>query len=257
MEGYGELSRQGWMRTTLSTGKTNKLNKWTEKYFVLEGPVLHFYLKNTDTEPKGSINLHDVSKVSDIRLDSTRKQKQFIFSVTWTVEHETDDKDEAINPTDNNQTLSPNSSEKGRRWLGRRKTKEGHKKNGNLSPGSKVTALDCCVLYLCLSGWFYVLGHIQDYETLFHVVILSKLHYHQGGSFHCGWSAGRYIYINIYIYTYIYIYVCIYIYVYIYAYIYDIFIYIYIYNIYKGAFTAGAGLIAGAAGIYKFIYMYM
>lgn len=142
MEGYGELSRQGWMKTNLS--KINKLNKWSEKYFVLEGPVLHFYLKNTDTEPKGSIILHDVCKVSDIRLESTRKQKQFIFSVTWSVENEVDDRDEAINPTDINQTPSEHTLEKEklspRRLLGRRKNKEEQKRSGKSFNGSKVAA---------------------------------------------------------------------------------------------------------------------
>jgi hypothetical protein len=42
-----------------------------------------------------------------------------------------------------------------------------------------INALNCCVHYLCLRGWIYVIyvEHI-DYETLFHVVILSKHHHH-------------------------------------------------------------------------------
>ena len=42
-----EPSRQGWMRTTMS--KMSKINKWADRYFVLHGPVLYYYLKNTDT----------------------------------------------------------------------------------------------------------------------------------------------------------------------------------------------------------------
>ena len=35
------------MRTTMS--KMSKINKWADRYFVLHGPVLYYYLKNTDT----------------------------------------------------------------------------------------------------------------------------------------------------------------------------------------------------------------
>ena len=42
-----EPSRQGWMRTTMS--KMSKINKWADRYFVLHGATLYFYLKNTDT----------------------------------------------------------------------------------------------------------------------------------------------------------------------------------------------------------------
>jgi PH domain len=42
-----EPSRQGWMRTTMS--KMSKINKWADRYFVLHGATLYYYLKNTDT----------------------------------------------------------------------------------------------------------------------------------------------------------------------------------------------------------------
>ena len=29
--------------------KMSKINKWADRYFVLHGPVLYYYLKNTDT----------------------------------------------------------------------------------------------------------------------------------------------------------------------------------------------------------------
>jgi hypothetical protein len=42
------------MRTTMS--KMSKINKWADRYFVLHGPVLYYYLKNTDTV----INMMDI-----------------------------------------------------------------------------------------------------------------------------------------------------------------------------------------------------
>jgi hypothetical protein len=47
---------------------------------------------------------------------------------------------------------------------------------------SLAVAIQVCVHYLCLIGRIYVLyvGHV-DYETLFHVVILSKHHHHHSG----------------------------------------------------------------------------
>jgi hypothetical protein len=42
-----EPSRQGWMRTTMS--KMSKINKWADRYFVLHGATLYYYLKSTDT----------------------------------------------------------------------------------------------------------------------------------------------------------------------------------------------------------------
>lgn len=47
MDENQEPSRQGWMRTTM--GKMIKINKWADRYFVLHGPVLYYYMKNTDT----------------------------------------------------------------------------------------------------------------------------------------------------------------------------------------------------------------
>jgi hypothetical protein len=50
---------------------------------------------------------------------------------------------------------------------------------GMVSPIRYTNALNFCSLLKSLRGWVYVfyIGHRQDYETLFHVVILIK-HYH-------------------------------------------------------------------------------
>jgi len=84
-------SRQGWLRTSMS--KMSKVNRWADRYFVLQGPVIYYYLKNTDTEPKGTMVLQEACKVSDIRSDVNKKRKQFVFSITWPAEHD-DDRDD-------------------------------------------------------------------------------------------------------------------------------------------------------------------
>ena len=143
--------RQGWVRTT--SQRMSKANKWADRYFVLQGPVLYFYLKNTDTEPKGTLVLQEACKVSDIRSDVNKKRKQFVFSITWPAEHDTDEKDEASNQKDaagaDGADSPPKHSQQlkeKKRFLSRSKGKtddtNGSKKNdnGQLS-GRKVAAL--------------------------------------------------------------------------------------------------------------------
>ena len=52
-----EISKEGWMRTTMS--KMSRANKWADRFFILRGPVLFFYLKATDSVSDSSF--HSVS----------------------------------------------------------------------------------------------------------------------------------------------------------------------------------------------------
>jgi hypothetical protein len=67
METEIEPCRQGFLKTTTDLpNKWNKATKWTQKYFVLYGPVLYHYLANIDSEPEGTISLQKSCIVSDV-----------------------------------------------------------------------------------------------------------------------------------------------------------------------------------------------
>eukprot|EP01032_Pedospumella_encystans_P021487 gene21487-24373_t len=73
--------------------KGGRVNVWGERYFVLKGYTLYYYVKSTDSEPKGSFPLQATSTVSSITEDSNKKRKQFTFRITWKVDDE-DEKDD-------------------------------------------------------------------------------------------------------------------------------------------------------------------
>ena len=112
--------------------KMSKINKWADRYYVLQGPVLYYYLKNTDTEPKGTLVLQEACKVSDIRSDVNKKRKQFVFSIIWPAEQETDDHkdgkdaDKAGDGGDSSPSKhkSEKQSQDKKRFLGRGKGKD-------------------------------------------------------------------------------------------------------------------------------------
>ena len=58
----------------------------------------HVFVYFVMQEPKGTINLQDACKVSDIRSDINKKRKQFVFSITWPNDNDADDKDESNSP---------------------------------------------------------------------------------------------------------------------------------------------------------------
>mmetsp|Transcript_20104 Transcript_20104/g.19407 ORF Transcript_20104/g.19407 Transcript_20104/m.19407 type:complete len:727 (+) Transcript_20104:190-2370(+) len=73
-----EPNRHGWMTITMS--KMSKQNKWAKRWFVLIGPVLYCYNNSTDMELKGTFDLTDTCKVSNIQSE---KGKDFVFSITF------------------------------------------------------------------------------------------------------------------------------------------------------------------------------
>ena len=75
--------KAGWMRK-----KSNKLNVWGERYFLLKDSTLSYYLKQRDPEPKDSLTLHPLCRVSEIKSDVTKKRKQFLFKVVFPSEAE-------------------------------------------------------------------------------------------------------------------------------------------------------------------------
>ncbi|MDA7675243.1 START domain-containing protein, partial [Akkermansiaceae bacterium] len=72
------IGKEGWMRKHGS-----RVNIWGDRYFVLRGQTLHYYLKPTDTEPKGFYTLLSTCKVSDISSDEYKKKKQYVFRLSW------------------------------------------------------------------------------------------------------------------------------------------------------------------------------
>ena len=97
--------------------------------------------------------MQDACKVSDIRSDISKKRKQFVFSITWPSEHETDDKEEFPSPANASSSSNGNGIEahssgtikekEKKRILGRKRSTDDTKKddrNNHLS-NSKVAAL--------------------------------------------------------------------------------------------------------------------
>mmetsp|Transcript_5295 Transcript_5295/g.8634 ORF Transcript_5295/g.8634 Transcript_5295/m.8634 type:complete len:795 (-) Transcript_5295:691-3075(-) len=84
MDANGEVIYAGMLRK-----KGGRVNVWGERYFVLKDYTLHYYVKPTDLEPKGSFPLQVTCQVSSITSDINKKRKQFVFKLTWKVEEET------------------------------------------------------------------------------------------------------------------------------------------------------------------------
>eukprot|EP01038_Epipyxis_sp_PR26KG_P016207 gene16207-22043_t len=79
-------------------GSTTRVNYWSERFFVLKGHTLYYFIKQNDADPKGSFNLQPSCHISKISTDMNRKRKQFIFKITWRIEEENDEiKDENLN----------------------------------------------------------------------------------------------------------------------------------------------------------------
>jgi len=91
-----EILHEGLMRKRGNRVKS----MWGERYFILRGHVLYYYMKKTDTEPKGVITLSTSCKLSDIRQDN--KRKQYIFTISWSNIIIDDDNNEERNTNDIN-----------------------------------------------------------------------------------------------------------------------------------------------------------
>jgi len=72
------IHKEGWLRK-----KGSRLNIWGDRYFVLRGQTLYYYLKPTDTESKGFFTLLSTCKVSEILSDDYRRKKQYVFRLSW------------------------------------------------------------------------------------------------------------------------------------------------------------------------------
>ena len=70
--------KEGWLRK-----KGNRVNIWGDRYFALRGQTLYYYLKPTDTDPKGFFTLLSLCQVSEITSDDEKKKKQYIFRISW------------------------------------------------------------------------------------------------------------------------------------------------------------------------------
>jgi hypothetical protein len=55
------------------------------------GSILYYYLKTTDTEPKGMFSLQAASKISEIKSEVNKMRHQYIFSISLTVSNDDDD----------------------------------------------------------------------------------------------------------------------------------------------------------------------
>eukprot|EP01041_Mallomonas_annulata_P010075 gene10075-20994_t len=91
MEYEYEVSCQGWMRK-----KGSRVNVWGDRYFVLRGPSLYYFLKENDAEPKGVFALQATCRVSHIRSDFNKKRSQFLFSIIWPVDEDLLQNEEGI-----------------------------------------------------------------------------------------------------------------------------------------------------------------
>lgn len=64
--------------------KGGRVNLWGDRYFVLKGSSLQYYLKANDTETKGVLTLTSACKVTEIKSEiSSKKKKQFSFCIVW------------------------------------------------------------------------------------------------------------------------------------------------------------------------------
>lgn len=68
--------------------KSSRVNVWGERYFALRGSTLYYYLKVTDTVPKGVMPLAASCRVTEILPDIHKKRKQFAFKVIWQLDDE-------------------------------------------------------------------------------------------------------------------------------------------------------------------------
>eukprot|EP00596_Hydrurales_sp_CCMP1899_P005314 CAMPEP_0119051288 /NCGR_PEP_ID=MMETSP1177-20130426/72951_1 /TAXON_ID=2985 /ORGANISM="Ochromonas sp, Strain CCMP1899" /LENGTH=738 /DNA_ID=CAMNT_0007030437 /DNA_START=193 /DNA_END=2410 /DNA_ORIENTATION=- len=111
METEIEPCRQGFLKTTIEIpNKWNKATIWTQKYFVLYGPILYHYLADIDSEPEGIISLHKNCIVSDVEQDKNKKRR-FFFSITFPSSHDEKEKDKDKNDDILNST--PKKTRKG------------------------------------------------------------------------------------------------------------------------------------------------
>eukprot|EP00607_Mallomonas_marina_P003469 CAMPEP_0182436314 /NCGR_PEP_ID=MMETSP1167-20130531/80852_1 /TAXON_ID=2988 /ORGANISM="Mallomonas Sp, Strain CCMP3275" /LENGTH=125 /DNA_ID=CAMNT_0024628349 /DNA_START=15 /DNA_END=388 /DNA_ORIENTATION=+ len=94
MEHECEVACQGWMKK-----KGSRVNIWGDRYFVLRGPSLFYYLKEKDVEPKGVFALQAACRISNIRADVNKKRNQYLFSIIWPADDDpTHEKQDPNNP---------------------------------------------------------------------------------------------------------------------------------------------------------------
>lgn len=65
--------------------KGSKANTWGDRYFVLKGFTLLYFLKQNDFEPKGSLVLNNMCRVSEIKSSIVKRQKLFLFRIIFPI----------------------------------------------------------------------------------------------------------------------------------------------------------------------------
>jgi len=86
-----EVLIEGWLRKRQQMSK----KKWAERYFVLRGTNLTYYIRRGDIEPKGFVTLRENCTVSNISSSKSAvdKKQYFIFKVVLPGEDDTNEKD--------------------------------------------------------------------------------------------------------------------------------------------------------------------
>jgi len=127
--------------TTIYSGilrkKGARANVWSERFFILKGYTLYYYVKSNDTEPKGSFPLQHTSQVSSITSSNNRKRNQFLFKVTWKVDDDFDEKEDTKESAANTDGKGPPELSP----KGKEKKKRDNKKEDKGLSGSKVAAV--------------------------------------------------------------------------------------------------------------------
>lgn len=63
--------------------KSSKINQWRDRYFILDGCKLSYYVKKSDKDPKVTLLLTRDCLVSEVRCDVTKYTKLFVFRIIW------------------------------------------------------------------------------------------------------------------------------------------------------------------------------
>lgn len=76
-----KTSREGYLtKSAAAKGKDQVRNSWKERYFILKGHMLHYYVKQGDNTPKGEIDM----RLAKIDPADNRTHKSFSFRLAQT-----------------------------------------------------------------------------------------------------------------------------------------------------------------------------